>query len=69
MGFLVTIIVVVLGFASQVLIETSSELSTDVLLDADAGVDLIAPRITTGEIIDVSPASSVSAPAEPGLYR
>jgi hypothetical protein len=69
MGYVVTIVIVVLGFASQVLIETSAELSTEVLLETDAGVDLIAPRITTGEMIDVSPASSVDAPAEPRLYR
>ncbi|ADH89499.1 hypothetical protein Snov_2203 [Ancylobacter novellus DSM 506] len=60
MLYIVPIAVVLLGFAADVLVEISAELSSDVLVEADAGVSSHGSRIVGGNIVDMRPETSLS---------
>jgi hypothetical protein len=58
-AYLVPIIIVLLGFAVDVAVETASEVSSGTFIDSDAGVALRPVDIVPGAIIDTRPESSL----------
>jgi hypothetical protein len=64
MGYLVPVVIVVLGLASQYLLEISAELSAQVVLDAETGVDVTAPSIVADRVVDMRPETSLNPGAE-----
>jgi hypothetical protein len=59
-AYLVPIIIVLLGFAVDVAVETASEVSSSNFIDNDAGVPIRPTTVTqTGGIIDLRPESSL----------
>jgi hypothetical protein len=67
MGYLVSVIILAMGLASQYFVETAAELSAQTLLDPDAGVDMTAPSIVADRIVDMRPETSLNPGAEPDL--
>lgn len=59
MFYLVPVAVIVLGLAADLLVEISAELSSEMLLEADAGVGPQGARIVGGNIIDMRPEASL----------
>lgn len=59
MFYLVPVAVIVLGLAADLLVEISAELSSEMLLEADAGVSAQGARIVGGNIIDMRPEASL----------
>lgn len=58
--YLIPIIIVLLGFAVDVAVETASEISSSNFIDNDAGVAIRPVRVTAaGGIIDLRPESSL----------
>lgn len=58
-AYLVPIIIVLLGFAVDVVVETASEVSSGTFIDSDAGVAIKPVEVTPGGIIDLRPESSI----------
>lgn len=65
MGYLVTVAVIAFGFAANLLVEVSAELSTDVLIDTDAGIASYGTSVVPDRIIDMRPETALAAVAEP----
>jgi hypothetical protein len=59
MGILVPAIVVIISLGSRYLIELSTELTSGVMLDTDAGVISTGGHITASRIIDMRPEASI----------
>ncbi|QFR32697.1 hypothetical protein [Ancylobacter sp. TS-1] len=59
MLYLVPVAVIVLGLAADLLVEISAELSSEVLMEADAGVTSHGARIIGGNIVDMRPETSL----------
>ena len=61
MGYLVTVAVIVFGLAADLLLEVSAEVSTDVLIDGEAGVETYGTVIVSDHIIDMHPKTALAA--------
>lgn len=59
MIYLVPVVVVVFGLAANLLVEVSAELSSQMLLEGDAGVSSQGIRLVGGKIIDMRPEASL----------
>lgn len=66
MGYLVTVAVIALGLAAEFLVEVSAEVSTDVLIDADAGVEGFGTAIVSSRIVDTRPEAALAATPDAG---
>lgn len=60
MGYLVTIAVIGFGLAANLLVEISAELSTDLLIDTNAGIVSAGTFIVPDRIIDMRPETALS---------
>lgn len=67
MGYFVTVVVIALGFAADLLIEISAEVSTEVLIDADAGVEGYGTVVVSDRIIDTRPETALATNPHIGL--
>lgn len=70
MPYLATVLIIVLAMSSKFIVELSSELSTNVLTDTDAGVESGGSQIVADQIVDMRPETSIGggAPSDlPGL--
>ena len=64
MAYLLPVIVIIFGLAADAIVEVAAEISSDSLLDPDAGVDvpLTVPVVMDG-LIDMRPEASIVAVA------
>jgi len=60
MFYLVPVAVIVLGLAADLLVEISAELSSEMMLEADAGVSPHGARLIGGNMVDMRPEASLS---------
>ncbi len=67
MPYLATVLIILLGMSSKFVVELSSELSTNVLLDTDAGIDLGGSQIVADQIVDMRPETSIGGYTRPDL--
>jgi hypothetical protein len=59
MFYLVPVVIIVLGLAADLLVEISAELSSEMLIEADAGVSASGARLIGGRVIDMRPEASL----------
>lgn len=59
MLYFVPVVIVVLGLAADLLVEISAELSSEILMEADAGVSANGARLVGGRVIDMRPEASL----------
>ena len=64
MLYFVPVVIVVLGLAADLLVEISAELSSEILMEADAGVATNGARLVGGRVIDMRPEASL-----PGHFK
>jgi hypothetical protein len=64
MAYLLPVIIMIFGLAADAIVEVAAEISSDSLLDADAGVDapVTVPVVMDG-LIDMRPEASIIAVA------
>lgn len=62
MVYLVPIVVIVFGLTANLLVEVSAELSSQMLLEGDAGVTSQGIRMVGGKIVDMRPEASLPLP-------
>jgi hypothetical protein len=67
MTYLATVLIIVLGMSSKFIVELSSELSTNVLMDTDAGVDSGGTQIIADQIVDMRPETSIGGGPQPDI--
>jgi hypothetical protein len=67
MSYLVPVLVILMGMASRYIVELSSELSTSVFLDTEAGIESAGTQITADPIVDMRPETAILGAASPGL--
>jgi hypothetical protein len=60
MTYLTAALVIIFGMASKYVVEMSSELSSTVFLDADAGVGTAGSGVTADKIVDMRPEAAIS---------
>ncbi len=61
MFYLVPVAIIVFGLAADLLVEISAELSSEMMLEADAGVSSHGARLVGGNIVDMRPEASLSS--------
>ncbi|HEY9213123.1 MAG TPA: hypothetical protein VIQ29_09730 [Ancylobacter sp.] len=64
MFYFVPVVIIALGLAADLLVEISAELSSEMLLEADAGVSSNGARLIGGRVIDMRPEASL-----PGTFK
>jgi len=64
MFYFVPVVIIVLGLAADLLVEISAELSSEMLIEADAGVSPHGARLIGGRVIDMRPEASL-----PGSFK
>jgi len=64
MFYLVPVAIIAFGLAADLLVEISAELSSEMLLEADAGVSSHGARLVGGKVIDMRPEASL-----PGSFK
>lgn len=67
MGYFVTVVVIALGLAADLIIEISAEVSTDVLIEAEAGVEGYGTVVVSDRIIDTRPETALATNPRLGL--
>ena len=64
MFYFIPVVVVVMGLAAELLLEISAELSSEMLLEPDAGISTNDARLIGGRVIDMRPEASL-----PGTFK
>lgn len=64
MPYLVPVAVILIGLVAETIVEVSAELSTGVLIDADAGVDVGTVPVVSNGIVDMTPETALAIFAE-----
>jgi len=59
MFYFVPVVIIALGLAADLLVEISAELSSEILMEADAGVSAHGARLVGGRVIDMRPEASL----------
>src|SRR5689334_11934663 len=62
MTYFTAALVIIFGMASKYVVEMSSELSSSIFLDAEAGIET-AGTVTAEQIIDMRPEAAIASPA------
>ena len=60
MGYLVPFIIIVFGMAAEYVIEISADVSTEVILDGETGIEPVSTPIVADRIVDMRPETSIA---------
>lgn len=60
MPYLIPIAIMLFGLVAETVIEVSAELSTEVLMDGDAGIDTMHVAVAANRIVDMRPETALA---------
>jgi hypothetical protein len=66
MNYVVTGIIILLGMGARYVVDMSSELSSQVFLDSEPGIESAGSQVTSDKIVDMRPETAI-ADAPPDL--
>jgi hypothetical protein len=58
MAYLVPVLIILFSMSTKFIVELSSELSTNILVDTDAGIDSGGTQVIADQIVDMRPETS-----------